>query len=86
MFASIWIITSLAYRLSNYSLPPSSVELSKGAIHVGPLMYGLEKKNKEELMEYLYPRYAPVLNEINSNPNAKIYRIGTYFQYFIDRK
>ena len=92
--STLWIISSTAYRFANYPLPLSPKKISEGfdqakyntsAIHQGPLMYGLGIADKSRLMELLFPQYEPVLRRINSNPEAKIYRIGTYFNYFIDR-
>jgi hypothetical protein len=84
--AAIWLFCSVPYRFSNYNLlDKDAEELSKGAIHAGPLLYGLGKKSESELLEFLYPGYQPVLEELNANPQANIYRVGTYFQYFINR-
>ncbi|MFK7983756.1 MAG: hypothetical protein AB8G86_27515, partial [Saprospiraceae bacterium] len=91
--STMWIVSSTAYRFANYPLPLSPKEISEGfdqakyntsAIHQGPLMYGLGIADKSRLMEVLFPQYEPVLRRINSNPEAKVYRIGTYFNYFID--
>ncbi len=90
----VWIISSTAYRFANYPLPLSQTEISAGyeqsklntsAIHNGPLMYGLGRMDKSRLMEFLFPQYGPVLTEVNRDKDALIYRIGTYFNYFIER-
>ena len=78
----IWVSTAFAYRLANYH--PFSEQLSRTAIHEASLYYGLGKKNKAEIMNYLYPNYWRVITEINSNPDAYVYRIGTFFHYFIE--
>lgn len=92
--STVWIVSSITYRFANYPLPLTQMEINKGfnqakyntsAIHQGPLLYGLGVMDKARLMELLFPQYGPVLREINNNPEAKVYRIGTYFNYFIDR-
>lgn len=89
----IWLVNSLAYRFSNYSYPLTYLEISNGAkqskmntaaIHAGPLLYGLGRKNKSEMLEFLFPAYNSVAQVINNDPDAIVYRIGTYFQYFIE--
>lgn len=94
LFGAIWMICALTYRLGNYSEPltgeqralgGTQKELNKGAVHYGPLLYGLGKMNKNGLIDFLFPAYADVLSEVNSQPDALVYRIGTYFQYFISR-
>ncbi len=93
-FATIWLMGAFTYRFSNYSAPIDAsvneknynqAELNTGAIHAGPLMYGLGRMDKPRLMEFLFPRYEPVLEIINDDPDALVYRIGTFFQYFIER-
>lgn len=92
--SGMWIISSTAYRFANYPLPLSPTEINAGfeqsklntsAIHNGPLMYGLGRMDKYSLMEFLFPQYGSVLNEINRDKDALVYRVGTYFNYFIDR-
>lgn len=93
-FATIWLIGSTTYRFSNYSAPIDSsantenysqTELNTSAIHAGPLMYGLGRMDRSRLMNLLFPRYEPVLEIINEDSDALVYRIGTFFQYFIER-
>jgi len=48
-------------------------------------MYGLGRMDESRLMEFLFPRYEPVLEIINEDEDALVYRIGTFFQYFIER-
>ena len=92
LFGSFWMVCALTYRLGNYptfltdeqkKLGATQTEFNKGAIHVGTLMYGLGKTNKAGLIDFLFPAYNDVLTQINSEPDALVYRIGTYFQYFI---
>lgn len=92
--AMVWLIGALTYRFSNYSIPLTDsakiegykqAELNTGAIHAGPLYYGLGRIDQSRLMEVLFPRYEPVLKIINKDSDALVYRIGTFFQYFIDR-
>jgi len=94
LFGAIWMICALTYRLGNYSelltdeqraLGGTQKELNKGAVHYGPLLYGLGKMNKNGLIDFLFPAYNDVLSEVNNQPDALVYRIGTYFQYFISR-
>ncbi len=79
----LWLSTSFTYRLSNYY--PINAMFSRGAIHEASLNYGLGKYDEGEIMDYLFPNYRLVVTEINDNKDAYVYRIGTYFQYFIDR-
>lgn len=94
LFSSIWMICALTYRLGNYTIGLSEEqesfggtqeELNKGAVHTGPLLYGLGRMNKADLINFLFPAYNDVLTEINNQPEALVYRIGTYFQYFISK-
>ena len=94
LFGSFWMVCALTYRLGNYptfltdeqkKLGATQTEFNKGAIHVGTLMYGLGKTNKAGLIDFLFPAYNDVLTQINSQPDALVYRVGTYFQYFISR-
>ncbi len=94
IFGTLWIIGALTYRFSNYSVSYTKseiaagykqAELNTGAIHAGPLMYGLGRMDQSRLMEFLFPRYEPVLDVINDDEDALVYRIGTFFQYFIER-
>lgn len=36
-------------------------------------------------MEFLFPQYGSVLSEVNRDKDALVYRVGTYFNYFIER-
>ncbi len=94
LFGSIWMICALTYRFGNYPTPLSDeqkalggtqAEFSKGAVHIASLTYGLGQTNKAGLIDFLFPAYNDVLTEINSQPTALVYRVGTYFQYFISR-
>ena len=94
IISAIWVVSAFAYRIANYPIPLSKAEIEKGfdqakfntsAIHQGPLLYGLGIADRSRLMEILFPQYEPVLRQINRDINAKVYRIGTYFNYFIDR-
>lgn len=94
LFGSIWMVCALTYRLGNYSesltdeqrsLGGTQKDLNRGAVHQGPLLYGLGRTNKAGLIDFLFPGYNDVLTEINNQPEALVYRIGTYFQYFINR-
>jgi len=94
LFGSIWMICALTYRLGNYAeslnaeqkaLGGTQEVLNKSAIHTGPLLYGLGRVDKSGLVDMLFPAYSDVLTQINNQPDALVYRIGTYFQYFISR-
>ena len=70
------MISALTYRFSNYSAPLTSSELdagfkqaemNTGAIHAGPLMYGLGRMDKSRMIEFLFPRYEPVVDIINED-------------------
>lgn len=93
-FGIIWMINALTYRLGNYpttltdeqrALGGTQTEFNKGAVHIGSLTYGLGRTNKAGLIDFLFPGYNDVASEINSQPNALVYRVGTYFQYFISQ-
>lgn len=81
--SALWLMMSYSFRMANYQ--PGIENGRAGAIHIVPLFYGLGKKNKQEALDELFMAYRPVIDEINRNPDALIYRAGTYFQYFIDR-
>lgn len=81
----VWLSIALTWRFSNYNQYNTNPENNLGAIHAGPLLYGMGLKSEQELFDFLYPGYTPVIKEINNNPEALVYRIGTYFQYFIDK-
>ncbi len=92
LFGSFWMICALTYRLGNYTgslndeqkaLGGTQKEWKKGAVFNGTLLYGLGRINKSGLVDILFPAYGDVLTQINSQPDALVYRIGTYFQYFI---
>lgn len=94
VFGFFWLVSAFTYRFSNYSAPLTQSELNGGirqaemnigAIHAGPLMYGLGRMDKSRMIDFLFPRYGPVVDIINEDDNALVYRIGTFFQYFIER-
>ena len=94
IISTMWIISALAYRFSNYSLPLTKTQIKAGdsyethnigAINAAPLMYGMGRMEKPRLMEFLFPNYQSVLKIINNDPDALVYRVGTFFQYFIER-
>jgi len=80
---ALWLTMSFNYRMTNYE--PSVERGQAGAIHLASLFYGLGKKDKEEVLDELFVAYRPIIEEINSNPDALVYRVGTFFHYFIDR-
>lgn len=77
-----WFLMSFSYRMTNFE--PGIEQGRAGAIHIAPLFYGLGKKNKDEVLDQLFPAYRDVLAQVNSDPNALVYRVGTFFQYFVD--
>lgn len=94
IFGVFWLISATTYRFANYHLPLSQEDKDKGAsqadynvsaIHAGSLMYGLGRMDKAGVTDFLFPAYRPIIEEINNDPEAFVYRVGTYFQYFIDR-
>lgn len=79
---TFWTFFAVTYRLSNYN--PVDDYNSKGAINGATLVYGLGKANTLQFMNLLYPNYRVALNRINSETNSKVYRIATFFHYFIE--
>ena len=87
-FSTIWLIGALTYRFSNYSTPidqsgaeayKQQAEQNTGAIHAGPLLYGIGRMDHSKLMEFLFPRYEPVLEIINADPDALVYTNWYFF-------
>jgi len=92
--STIWVASSLTYRFSNYSPPLTEKQIDAGitysaqnvgAIHAAPLMYGLGRADKSSLLDFLFSGYSPVVKIINDDPEALVYRVGTFFQFFIER-
>lgn len=82
VFASLWLVLAFVNRSANYYYPAQSNE-AKGAIMDASLLYGTGKMNETQILSVLFPQYETVLKEINKNPTALVYRIGTNFNYFI---
>lgn len=49
------------------------------------LQYATQNIGKEEVLARFNPFQVEALNYLNSEPSAKIYRVGTYMHYFIDK-
>lgn len=49
------------------------------------LQYATQNIGKEEVLARFNPFQAQALKYLNSNPSDKIYRVGTYMHYFIDK-
>ena len=82
IFTSLWLFISMATRFSNYDA--SEVETAHiGALHSACLVYGTGKYNKKEVMTILYPEYDTALKHINADTKNLVYRVGTFFHYFI---
>lgn len=82
-FSGLWMVFAYTNRLSEYD--HSSSGNHKGAINTATLIYGTKKYNEKQVLDILYPSYRKALIEINSDPTAIIFRVGTFMHYFIDR-
>ena len=81
LLSTCWIILAFTARMANYA--PLDGLNSKGAINRASLLYGLGKADEAKAMDLLYPNFNKVLAKVNADKEAQVYRIGTFFHYFI---
>lgn len=77
----IWIIVAFTSRLSNYR--PKNKVVSRNAIPLSALAYGLGKIDKKRALNFSYPNYNQAIAVINADKQALVYKVGTFFYYFI---
>ncbi len=82
VFSFLWIIMAFSSRLSNYSTPNNTLQ-AKNAISQAALIYGTGAYNKQQIMGISFPKYKVAIDEINKEPSALVYRVGTFMNYFI---
>lgn len=82
-FSLIWVVFATVNRFSNYS-GPRNAKSAMGAIEDSRLVYGTGAYSKDQVMNLMFPSYKLALNEINQDPTALVYRIGTFMHYFIN--
>ena len=82
-FSIVWLVFSYSNRLADYDLSSGGNYL--GAINTASLIYSTGKYDERQVMDLLYNNYSIALAEINRDPNAIVYRVGTFFHYFIER-
>ena len=75
-----WIISATSLRLANYA-PEKNAE---SMLNIAPMAYGLGKADKATTTNLAYPNFNVVLEKINSDPTARVYKAGTFFHYFIN--
>ena len=83
--ASLWMIIGLVSRISN--IQPGMEAQNQGKAIIPPDVYyfstGKIKSVSEIQDKYISPNFSDAIQEINSDLNTKVYKVGTGLTYFI---
>ena len=85
IFACIWIAIGMVSRISN--ITPGTPKQHMGKAIISPDVYLWntgEIKSKSELLDRTTPGLSATFDEINSDLETKIYKVGTGLTYFIE--
>ena len=77
----VWLAMAYTYRMSNYN--PADENTAKFAAYPIVMQYAAGQAETSDVLEQVFPQYERAVNFINQNDEDKVYRVGTYMNYFV---
>ncbi len=76
-----WVVMGYVYRISNHHFVTE--DSAKLLFDIPSVKYQTGEFDEGDVINNLLPGVEKALDDINANPNALIYRVGTFIPYFI---
>ncbi len=83
--ASFWIFISLINRTVNYRYDYKTEQAAQQIFDMAVLKYQLGIFDKDETINAFFPNVVEALDKINAEDKSLVYRVGTIFNYYIDK-
>lgn len=81
----IWVMMALTFRLSNHNKASLNEQNAPRMYEMSMVAYQAGKNTQRDLKEIFFKNSDAAFKEINRNIDAKIIKIGTPFNYFIEK-
>ena len=79
----LWSMMSITYRLSNFE--PVTPDRAVNMFNAGIFSYQIGRIDDKKVLESFLPNSNRAIDMINRDKNALIYRVGTFFPFFIEK-
>ena len=76
-----WVVMGYVYRISNHHFVTE--DSAKLLFDIPSVKYQIGEFDEGDVINNLLPGVEKALDDINANPDALIYRVGTFIPYFI---
>ncbi len=83
--ASFWVFISLINRTVNYRYDYKTPQAAQQIFDMAVLKYQLGIFNVDETINAFFPDIVQALDKINAEDESLVYRVGTIFNYYIDK-